>query len=363
MKLFKNPHPTSLEKYIAKYWQPDSTILHYTGYMFGIGCRLSSQTAINRISNLKQREEKSGYIVLISDLQWLYDNYLEVPSALHTILLQYWPGNLTVVFPVKNARFSHLAVNGKVAFRVPSDNMLRQIIDYLDEPIISTSINISGVPPAKDLKDIRKRFVSWFDIGFVPNQTDLSEPSTIIEYVDTDEQGKPALPHLKCLRESKIPFYNIRQSFTEPTVLFVCTGNICRSPIAEYLFNHYSSKLKLPFKAQSAGLISGGAMISLNSLQLLAEQGISSQEHYSRQINPEILSQNWLVLTMEERQRDVIRNNYPEYAQRVYTLKEYVGEDGDIADPIGEELDYYRNIYNQIDAALLKLFNMLKEGK
>ncbi len=362
MKLFRNPHPKDLQKLIEKKWQADSIVLHYTGQMFGIGCRLSSKSAISRISQLKQRDEKGGYIVLIPDLQWLYDNEIEVPAALHTILMQFWPGNLTVVFPVKDEMFEHVAVNGKVAFRVPSDNMLRQMIDYLEEPMISTSVNVSGVPPAADLDEIKQRYDAWFDLGFIPHDTSRNEPSTIIEYIDKDTEGKPVLPYLKCLRESSVPFYNIKQSFQEPTVLFVCTRNICRSPIGEYLFNHYSQMRKLPFRAKSAGLMGDGAMISLNSMQLLAEQRIMAQEHSSRNINPEILSQSWLVLTMEERQRDIIRANFPEYGEKVFTLLEYIGGEGDIADPIGEELDYYRNIYNQIDAALLKLFDILQKN-
>ncbi|MFO7660361.1 MAG: Sua5/YciO/YrdC/YwlC family protein, partial [Candidatus Cloacimonadaceae bacterium] len=198
MKLFRNPHPKDLQKLIEKNWKQDSTVLHYTGQMFGIGCRLSSHNAISRISQLKQRAEKTGYIVLIPDLQWLYDNEIDVPAALHHILLQFWPGNLTVIFPVKNESFKHVAGNGKVAFRVPSDNMLRQLIDYLEEPIISTSINVSGVAPAADLEEIKKRYEAWFDLGFIPQNTDLNEPSTIIEYIDKDEHGKPVLPYLKC---------------------------------------------------------------------------------------------------------------------------------------------------------------------
>ncbi|TFG40734.1 MAG: protein tyrosine phosphatase, partial [Bacteroidia bacterium] len=315
---------------------------------------------INRISRFKQRTDKTGYIALIPDVQWLYDNHIAVPSALHPVLNQYWPGNLTVVFRVKDDRFDDISVNGKVAFRVPADNMLRHIIDFIDEPLISTSINISGVPPADNLQDIQKRYESWFDIGFIPQQTNNIEPSTIVEYIDTDENDKPVLPFLKCLRESLIPFYEVKQSFTKPTILFVCMGNICRSPIAEYLFNHYSKERNLPYKAKSAGLMETGAEISPNSMRLLAEKGIDSQEHYSRKINPEILNDSWLVLTMEEGQRDFIKRNFPEFEHKIYALKEYVGEDGDIADPIGTDIDYYTDIYHQIDAALQKLFLLLE---
>lgn len=362
MKLFKNPNPKELAKLISKHWQPDSIALHYTGNMFGIGCRLSSNKAINKINQYKQREEKNGFIVLIADIQWLYDNEIEVPLALQPILSQYWPGNLTVVFPVKHPALDALAINGKVAFRVPTDNMLRQIIDYLDEPIISTSVNVSGLPPAESLQEIQKRYEAWFDIGFVPTETKDSEASTIIEYIDTDETGKPVLPYVKCLRESSIPFYEIKQNFMEPTILFMCTGNICRSPIAEYLFNYYSKAQNLPYVAKSAGLLETGALISLNSMQLLAEQGIRSEQHYSRKINPEIMSSSWLVLTMEQRQKDNIIRNFPESAHKVFTLKEYVGSKGDIADPIGYDIDYYRDIYQQIDEAVLKLIDILTQN-
>ncbi len=362
MKLFKNPHPKELEKIVRNEWSDNSIVLHYTGHMFGIGCKLSSKEGINRINKLKQRKEQTGYIALIPDVQWLYDNDIVVPTALLPILNQYWPGNLTVVFPVKDNRFDDISINGKAAFRVPADNMLRQIIDFIDEPLISTSINISGVPAADNLQDIQKRYESWFDIGFIPQFIDKIEPSTIVEYIDTDDDGKPFLPYLKCLRESSIPFYEVKQSFSTPTILFVCMGNICRSPIAEYLFNYYSKERNLPYKAKSAGLMETGAMISPNSMRLLAEKGIYAQEHFSRKINPEILNESWLILTMEEGQRDFIKRNFPEFEHKIYALKEYVGEDGDIADPIGTDIDYYTDIYHQIDAALQKLFMMLEHN-
>jgi protein-tyrosine-phosphatase len=235
------------------------------------------------------------------------------------------------------------------------------MIEHLGEPIITTSINVTGVPPAENLDEIKKRYESWFDLGFVPANVNVGEPSTVIEYIDQDEKGMPVLPYLRCLRESSIPFYEIKQTFKEPIILFICTGNICRSPIAEYLFNDYSKKKKLPFYSKSAGLLETGAMISINSMKLLAEKGIMAQEHYSRKINPEIIGGAWLILTMEERQRDYIRKNYPEAMHKVFTLKEYIGEEGDIDDPVGLDLDYYRDIYQQIDNALLKLFDILSK--
>ena len=260
-------------------------------------------------------------------------------------------------------RFKAIALDGKVAFRVPSDEILRQIIDILDEPLVSTSINRSGLPAVTDLNEVIRRYDNWFDLGFVPNpgrMTVAGEPSTIIEYIDKDEAGKPLKPYLKCLREGNIPFYEIKQSFAEPTILFMCTGNICRSPMAEYLFNDYAKKMHLPYRSKSGGLLETGSLISVNSMRLLAERGINAQEHYSRKINPEMMNESWLVLTMEEKQRDYIKQNFPEGAHKVFTLREYVGDEGDIEDPYGMQIEYYRETFLIIDENLQKLIAKLK---
>jgi len=166
---------------------------------------------------------------------------------------------------------------------------------------------------------------------------------------------------IKCLREGSIPFYGIKRSFEVPTVTFVCTANICRSPIAEKLFNKLARDRKLNVVADSCGLIEGGHMISANSMQLLVEQGIDeAKEHVSKQITPEIVSESWLLLTMEERQRDFIRQKEPASPHKIMTLNEIVGESGDIVDPYGSELENYRKTYILIEDRLRRLLDMIE---
>ncbi len=363
MKLYKNPSVNELEKIVKNGNLSDATILHYTGHVFGIGCLIGNRDGMQRISSLKKRNDKSGFICLISDYGWLAENGIEVPVSLEPLLIQYWPGNLTVVMPCHEERFAHLAINGKVAFRVPPDPLLRSFLHLVQEPMVSTSINISGLQPVNDLDEIQKRYGDWFDIGVIPVQKYINpqlELSTIIEY-NGENTHNNSNSQIKCLREGSIPYYEIRNSFKKPSILFICTGNICRSPIAEYLFNYYAEKGNLPFVSTSAGLLENGAMISFNSLQLLVEKGISAYEHLSRKADPQIMSTHWLILTMEQRQRDFLQSTFPNAAHRIFTLKEYVGEEGDISDPIGLDLDSYREIFNQIDDVIQKLLSLLKK--
>ncbi|PKN79173.1 MAG: protein tyrosine phosphatase [Candidatus Cloacimonetes bacterium HGW-Cloacimonetes-1] len=360
MKLFTEPNVAKLEKIADNEILDGYTILHHTGNMFGIGCLASDLAAINKINKLKLRESKAGFIMLVPDIEWFDDLEITIPDRLKPIIEQYWPGNLTVIIKCNDPRFEHLAHNGKLAFRVPSDDMLRYFIDYLDEPLISTSINVSTLAAENDLNKITKQFEHWFDIGIVPKPRRLSnvgEPSTIIEYIESHEPGNHSgQDKLKCLREGSIPFYELNRSFDLPLVMFVCTANICRSPIAEYLFNHLIKKTNLRYIADSSGLMEGGSMISLNSLKLLMEHGISeAQVHISQNITPELASNSWLILTMEERQRNHLKNLMPEAAHKLFTINEIVGEDGDVKDPFGSDIENYRVTYDLIEDRLHKL--------
>lgn len=365
MVLLKQPSVRKLEKVILKEDLQNKTILHFTGGMYGIGCTVSSLQAIERIHKLKGRSDNKGLILLIPHLDWLSDEKIPVPKRIMPLLEQYWPGNLTVVFKCDDPRFSHLAVDGKVAFRVPDDAMLRLVIEMLDEPMISTSVNMASLPPENDLKRLTGMYANWFDYGIVPAGVSVdydAQPSTIVEYVSSREsKNQSGLDELVCLREGSIPFHGVKKSFAKPTILFVCTANICRSPMAEKLFNHYARQVDLPYAGDSCGLFPGGEPISAGSLQLLLEQGIlEAKDHYSKQFTPDMISSSRLVLTMEERQRDFLHNNAPNNTNKILTLNEYLGEPGDIGDPYGSDIDNYRKTFEIIDSRIKSLIANLR---
>lgn len=365
MLLLKQPSVKKLEKLILKGDFENKTILHFTGGMYGIGCKVSSREAIARILRLKGRADGKGLIVLIPHLDWFEFEGVPLPGKIRPLLEQYWPGNLSVVFSCADPRFQHVAVEGKVAFRVPDDPLLRLVIELLDEPIVSTSVNIANLPPENDLKRLTGMYANWFDYGFVPSRISVeydAQPSTVVEYVASRErQNQSGLDELRCLREGSIPFHGVKKSFELPTILFVCTANICRSPIAEKLFNHYLRETDLPYTGDSCGLLPGGQPISAGSLQLLLERGIlEAKDHFSKQFTPDMISGSRLVLTMEERQRDFLRGNEPNSSAKILTLNEFLGEPGDISDPFGSDIDNYRKIYEIIDDRVKRLIAKLR---
>lgn len=346
---------------------PDAVFLHHTGKMLGMGCRISSTAGIARILEQKQRFDKAGLIALVPDIAWFEDNDIRIPLRLENLAKQYWPGNLTLIWSLNKELTEEISYQGKVAFRVPSDPLIRTFIDMLDEPIVSTSVNYSNLPAETEVKVITERYAKWFDFALLPHPKRVNtrlEASTIVEYIEKDDPGNESYcEDIRCIREGSIPFYEIKNAFYKPSIMFVCTANICRSPIAEKLFNYYANKNSSPYVGDSAGLLSGGHEISINSMTLLMEKGIEeAQHHVSKELTTQLLSGSRLVLTMEERQRDHIRRAEPEMANKVFTLNEYVGESGDIVDPYGSELQNYRKTYEIIENRILRLLDKLKQS-
>lgn len=318
-----------------------------------MGCSAYRKEAVNRIDDLKLRSYNKGFIILIPDLTWLEPMGIRRPLFEVKLMEQYWPGNVTFILPVENEKLAQITRQGKVAVRVPNQPMLQELIRAIGEPIISTSVNMAGMPFMKDLSEIRKKVPDWFDLGFIPSKKEIKremEPSTVIEFVDDG---------LKCHREGSVPFYEIRESYRQPLILFTCTGNICRSPIAEYLARKQFTDLEMPYRAASAGMINNGVPISRYSLQVLMEHQINASEHFSRVVTKNHISSSWLVLTMELQQAIFLRNLYPQYAYKIFSLNEFTGFEGSIEDPFEKEIDDYRITFDIIQERINILVNRL----
>ncbi len=339
-------------KWSEKLKQKDSVFLHYTGNMFGIGCSAFQAAAIAKIHNLKQRNSKQGLIVLIPEFSWLEKYQVFVPVKLRRLLQQYWPGELTIILPDPNGHFKHVSVDGYVAFRVPTDALLRNFIVRFGSPIVSTSINRSGNPAQTDLQMIKTDYDNWFDYGFLPKKTRTAAvtPSTILKYSHET---------LNLVREGAIRFSEIEQSFQKPRILFVCTANICRSPMAEYYLKEKLKRTGLNYEVRSAGFLQSGLAISENSRQVLAENAIDVPGHLSTQLNEFVIRQSWLILTMTINHKTSLIEHFPNAENKTFTLSEYAGFKQDIDDPYGLDIVNYRETFKKvktrIDVILEKL--------
>jgi protein-tyrosine phosphatase len=140
------------------------------------------------------------------------------------------------------------------------------------------------------------------------------------------------------------------------TILFVCTGNTCRSPMAAALMNKLLAENKITdIIAGSAGIAaSEGESASINAIAAAREFGVDLSKHSARQVTREMIEGSDAVYTMSPPHSQGLKATFPEYAGKISTLG------SGIPDPFGGDLNIYKVCRDSILAALTILIDKLE---
>lgn len=155
----------------------------------------------------------------------------------------------------------------------------------------------------------------------------------------------------------------MNENENDKTILFVCTGNTCRSPMAELLFRHRLGP-DGGWTALSAGVAAlPGCEASPEAKEVLAEMKVDASEHRSSPVSREWVDRATLIAAMTEGHRAELLAQYPDAADKVRLLTEFGtgGRVENIADPIGQSVGVYRYTRDQIDRAIADLILYIRE--
>lgn len=135
-------------------------------------------------------------------------------------------------------------------------------------------------------------------------------------------------------------------------IFFICTGNTCRSPMAEAMAKSFCKNENI--NIFSRGILGNGSPASDMAIEAILKYKLDLQEHKSKTITKEDFESANLVLTMTNEQKDLLCYVFPDGENKVFTLYEYImQENKDIEDPFGKDFSAYikcaKEIYNLIE--------------
>lgn len=158
-------------------------ILYPTDTIWGIGCDATNHTAVNRIYEIKQRQDSKSMLVLMENPNLLNSYISEVPEIAWE-LIDVADTPLTIIYPgAKNLAANLLAHDGSVGIRITNEAFTQQLIQRFRKPVVSTSANISGQKSPLNFVEISDEIKKSVDYIVKFRQDDLSKsnPSGIIK--------------------------------------------------------------------------------------------------------------------------------------------------------------------------------------
>jgi len=333
-----------------------------TETVYGIAANAANADAVERLRNLKGRREDQPFTVHIGRRDDLDHFVPSLTPLARRLARKAWPGPLTLVFKVDDPTASPIHPrlsepgarsiygSGSVGIRCPDHPVGAALLAATDAPIIASSANVTGDEPPVDAAPIRDSLADRIDFILDAGRTQYEKASTIVS-VNGDSY------HL--LREGVLDERMIRRLATM-TVLFVCTGNTCRSPMAEGIFKKMlADRLHIPvtdlagrgYVVRSAGTMGvSGAAAAPDAVEICRQRGIDISTHLSCGLTPERVHPADFIFTMARHHLDVLRSIAPADMHKVAPID----PDGDVADPIGGTRDDYERAADQITRALQK---------
>lgn len=317
-------------------------VIFPTETVYGMGVDRDNTDAVRRLLEVRESPAEkllTVHIAAAEDVKKHYPGSISGPAR--RLMKKFWPGPMTLVLGTKDGV--------GMGFRCPNHKVALELIRQAKVTLVAPSVNKSGKPPAVTGEDAARDFSGQVEFILDAGPTKHRTSSTVVRVTDFK---------VDVLREGAIPKDMIAEA-SVVSVLFVCTGNTCRSPIAEFLFRKMMAKRygtsepdleKRGFRISSAGTSAGvGAEAFDESMQAARKVGLNLESHRSKPVTMTLIDESDIIYVMTETHRESILEWVPEAKDKVMFL-DPTGEE--IADPVGGSEETYRKCIAQIRTCL-----------
>lgn len=335
-----------------------------TETVYGIACRVKTDS-LNKLEKIKNRGSDKPYTLHIGQKADVKKYLPTIGLQAQKLIKKAWPGPLTIVFELPDLEiekiksnldsevFDNLYKENSIGIRCPDDPVATKLLQTAKTPVVAPSANITNQPPATDATGVLNQLSGQIDLILDAGPCKHKKSSTVVKI------GNKGLEILRPGVYSKQEL----QAFSNIKFLFVCTGNTCRSPMAEAMFRKYwAEKIdceldqldKKGYKVTSAGTMGiAGVPASAEAIALCAAKGINLKDHKSSALTQQLIEESDFIFVMSQMHHQRVVDLSPEAVEKCMLL----AKGQDIPDPIGQSQQVYQSCAKTIEEAIRKRIN------
>jgi len=319
-----------------------------TETVYTVAANAVKPEAVRRLAELAQPAEPAAYTLAIKGAPEALDYVPTMERLGQKLTRRCWPGPVTLLFDISRSdglvralpeETRQLVCPGaELALRVPAHDIVLDVLRLLPAPLVLLGeiSQANALPTTVEL--LLQSLAAEPALTIDDGPCRYGQPTSVIHVHENQ---------WSLAREGVVTERTLGRLASEVYV-FVCTGNTCRSPMAEGLFRKLLAEklgcsedmlVDRGYVVASAGLSAAlGGPPAAEAVQILSQKQIDLRNHESQPLTPRLLQQADYIYTMTRGHRDTILWEYPDLADRVRLLSQ---DEMDIPDPIGSGLDEY----------------------